>query len=169
MTEQVQSNGGQHKRRTRKLINTKLQLKLTLWVMAVATLTMLFQFFLLTTAVSRMGTELPNDSQIFLGGLLEPLVRSFLASLAISLSLTFVVGVLLTHRVAGPIYRLTKYLESVKAGERPADCRLRRNDELHDFCQLVNETTAPLRQRSDVAGDGGEEHEKDGEGDRQAA
>jgi ABC-type Fe3+ transport system permease subunit len=133
------------RRRTRKLINTKLQLKLTLWVMGVATLTMLFQFFILTTVVSRMALDLPHDSNIFLDGLLETLMRSFVAALAISLSLTFVAGVLLTHRVAGPIYRFTKFLESVKRGERPADCRIRRNDELQDFCQLLNEATAPMR------------------------
>jgi methyl-accepting chemotaxis protein len=133
-------------RRTRKLIDNRLQLKLTMWFVAVATLTMLFQFFILASTVSRMALDLPNDSHVFLDGLLELLLRTFLASLAISLSLTFTVGVLLTHRVAGPIHRFTKFLEAIERGERPANITIRKNDELGDFCELLNRATAPQRQ-----------------------
>ena len=134
-----------HYPRKQKLINGKLQLKLTLWVVGVATLSMLFQFVILYMAVSKIGTELPHDSQIFFQSLPETLFRSFLASLSICLSITFVAGILLTHRIAGPIYRFTQFLKGVNLGQHPDICRIRANDELKDFCALLNETTAPLR------------------------
>jgi signal transduction histidine kinase len=138
------------KRRTRKLINNPLQLKLSLWIVGVATLAMLFQFVILTTTVSTIGTRLPNDSQIFFNSIFELLLRSFLASLAIALSLTFVAGVLLTHRIAGPIYRFTQFLGAVNRGEHPGECRIRKNDELKDFCELLNVTTEPLRRQGEA-------------------
>jgi len=134
-----------HYRRTQKLVNGKLQLKLTFWVVGVATLSMLFQFFILYTTVSRVGVELPNDSKIFFESLPEQMIRSFLASLSMALSVTFVAGILLTHRIAGPIYRFTEFLRAVNRGQQHDICRIRPNDELHDFCALLNETTAPLR------------------------
>ncbi len=145
-----------YKRRTRKLINGKLQLKLTLWVVGVATLSMLFQFVILFTTITKVGVELPNDYQIFFDRLPEQLFRSFLASLSISLAVTFVAGVLLTHRIAGPLYRFTQFLNAVKRGEHPDVCRIRANDELHDFCELLNETTAPLREQAADDSDEGE-------------
>jgi len=136
-----------HYPRKQKLINGKLQLKLTLWVVGVATISMLFQFVILYTTVSKIGTELPHDSQLFFESLPEQLLRSFLASLSICLSITFVAGILLTHRIAGPIYRFTQFLKGVNLGQHPDICRIRPNDELHDFCALLNETTAPLRDK----------------------
>jgi hypothetical protein len=66
-------------------------------------------------------------------------------SLAIVIPVTLVVAVLLTFKVAGPLYRFRVFLNQVKRGERPEDCRIRKSDELQDFCELLNEATAPLR------------------------
>ena len=74
-------------------------------------------------------------------------VMSGFLPLSISLSITFVAGILLTHRIAGPIYRFTSFLKGVNRGQHPDICRIRPNDELHDFCALLNETTAPLRDK----------------------
>ena len=69
----------------------------------------------------------------------------FLTSAALFLPLVFAVGVLTTFRFAGPVYRFEQFLKNVIAGKAPADCRLRKGDHLQDFCQLLNQATAPLR------------------------
>jgi hypothetical protein len=137
-------------RRTRNLIDYRLQLRITLWFMAVALLTMLFQYAILAATVSNLAAALPNDANTFLTEMSGPLLRTFASSLAIALVLTFAVGVLMTHKIAGPLYRLSRFLESTERGDCPDDVRLRRDDELHDFCALLNRTTAPLRRRADA-------------------
>jgi len=132
-------------RRTRKLIRTKLQLKLTLWFVATAALCLLFQFFLFTSEMSQLGARLPGDSQFFYAHFLDTMLFVLLASLGVGLPLTFAVGVLLTFKVAGPIYRFTTFMREVKNGTQTAECRLRQGDELQDFCVLLNDVTAPLR------------------------
>ena len=72
-----------------------------------------------------------------------------MASFAVVMPLSFAVGVLITFRVAGPVYRLERFLSEVLRGEKPADCRLRKGDELHELCALMNRATAGLRARAD--------------------
>jgi nitrogen fixation/metabolism regulation signal transduction histidine kinase len=61
------------------------------------------------------------------------------------LPLTIAVGILVTFRIAGPVYRLKEFLKSIASGATPEDCRLRKGDELQDLCSLANDATAPLR------------------------
>ena len=62
------------------------------------------------------------------------------------LPLTFLVGVLTTFRIAGPVYRFEQFLAAVRRGERPSDFHLRKGDELTDLAALINEATGPLRE-----------------------
>jgi nitrogen fixation/metabolism regulation signal transduction histidine kinase len=129
--------------RTRKLIDTGMQLRLTLWFVGVTGMAMLLQFVVLSSTLQGMESELGEFQHP--GAAMNALLRSFLATLAIGLSLTLVTGVLVTHRVCGPIYRFTQFLEAVMRGEHPGECRIRKNDELHDFCAVLNQVTEPLR------------------------
>ena len=132
-------------RRAQKLIDNKLQFKLALWIAGIAGVAMLFQFMMVSAAISQIATDLPHDSEIFLDRFFEVSLRTFLATFAFMLSAGFVAGILLAHRVAGPIHSFTQYLKSINAGLHPSECKIRRNDELQDFCELLNQTTAPLR------------------------
>lgn len=135
-------------RRSRKLIQTGFQLRLTLWFVGVTGLALVLQFFVLAQRMSDIGMELPNDSQVFFQYITGDLLQVFLGSLGIALSMTLLTGILVTHRVAGPIYRFTQFLEAVKRGEHPGECRIRSSDELKDFCALLNDFTAEMRARS---------------------
>jgi len=73
------------------------------------------------------------------------LLRDLAIAFLVFLPLTFFVGILSTFRVAGPLYRFEKFLESLQRGERPPDFRLRKGDELHDLAELLNQATAPMR------------------------
>jgi hypothetical protein len=65
-------------------------------------------------------------------------VTILLISLGVLLPLSFFVGVLVTFRVAGPLYRFERHLETIAAGQDPGVCRIRKGDELHDFCTTFN-------------------------------
>lgn len=89
--------------------------------------------------------ELPHDSTLLMEQVNGLLFRVLGISALVILPLTLVVGILTTFRIAGPIYRFEKFLESVARGERPQACRLRNGDDLVDFCELLNRVTEPLR------------------------
>jgi hypothetical protein len=75
--------------------------------------------------------------------LLEVLLFSF----AVLLPSVLAIGVLLTFRVAGPIYRFERYLEDVAAGRDTGPCRIREGDQLQELCDRINAAleARPLR------------------------
>ena len=52
---------------------------------------------------------------------------------------------LVTFRIAGPIYRFEQYLAGIAEGRQLGPCRIREGDELVELCARINEATAPLR------------------------
>jgi len=135
-------------RRTQKLINTRFQLRMTLWFVGVTGLLLTLQYFILAERMSTIGMELPNDSQLFFRDLNGELLKTFMATLGIALSVAMVAGILLTHRIAGPAYRFSVFLKDVLRGEQTDECRIRHNDELQDICVLLNRVTADARAKA---------------------
>jgi signal peptidase II len=134
----------QHKRRI-KLIQPQLQLKLISAFVGMSALALTLQFLLFTSSLTELASELPEDGAVLIERVPAHVQRILLVSFLIFLPLTFCVGVLITFRIAGPLYRFEVYLKQVIRGERPPDCRLRKGDELLELCELLNQATAPLR------------------------
>ena len=132
-------------RRTIKMILPALQLRLILMFVSLNAIAMLLQYTLLMRYLTKLAGESSADGPLLLE-VLGPMLGDVLMLTAfLSLPLTFAVGMLATHRFSGPIYRLQVYLRQVIAGEKPADCSLRKGDELQELCGLINQATAPLR------------------------
>jgi len=128
-------------KRKKNLIRPSLQLKITGVFMAtsaahLAVMGYMMIFFL------KDGT---GPTQAISDEVFPILVQTFFITLAVLVPATLVVGILATFLVAGPLYRFEAFLRSVQAGEKPADCRLRKGDELQGFCELLNDVTRPLR------------------------
>ena len=135
-----------HRRRI-KLIRPRLQLKLVGSFVGLAALAMLLQFILLGARLTRAASDLSDG-----GGQLADLVPGMLLSVlaiscAVLLPIIFAFGVLITFRVAGPVYRFETYLGQVARGEDVGPCRIRKDDELHDLCDRINEAVSALRER----------------------
>lgn len=143
------------KTRLRKLVKPRLQLELALTFAGLAGLALVFQFVLFTSIMSDMLTGLPGGFADHFELFSEAASRVLLVSLLVVLPLTALVGVFTSFRVVGPLHAIARFLERVRSGERPEDCKLRRDDEYHDLAELVNEITAPLRRgAADARGDG---------------
>lgn len=67
-------------------------------------------------------------------------------ALAVSLALGLV-GLVVTHHVAGPIYVMSHYLSALAQGRYPRMRPLRRGDELKDFFQLFQRAVSVMRER----------------------
>lgn len=55
--------------------------------------------------------------------------------------LIFILGLLFSHRIAGPVYRITKTLEEITKGNLGLKIKLREGDELVDLAYMINNLT----------------------------
>jgi hypothetical protein len=145
-------------RRRTKLIQPRLQIRLTAAFLGMSALALMLQFIVFTSGLTDLAADLPQDGPMVVERIPSLVIWTAVVSFAVLLPISFMVGVLITFRVAGPVYRLEQFLGSIIRGEKPADCRLRRGDQLQDLCALLNRATASLRAH---------EHEQDGQPEAQ--
>ena len=130
--------------RAKYLINKRMQLGLT------------FRFVFLTILFSLfMGFEVYITIwPVVSGSITEPLmnlvsyqilVRLLLFLIPISLVITGF-SIILTHRIAGPVYRLEKTLDELIQGEDVRYIKLRKNDELKDLAAKLNEVVRIIKE-----------------------
>lgn len=127
-------------RRRRYFIDTRFQLKfiglILLVVFGVAifsSLTIYYYTWML------LGEKLANVyPQGRLVGILRTANVILLVRIVLLSPLVVVLAIFLSHRIAGPIYRIKKTLEEVAAGNYRARLRLRKTDELQDVAEAVN-------------------------------
>jgi len=75
----------------------------------------------------------------------SPWVPGGLFALALGIGLAiFRLSDRISHRFCGPVARICGTLEAVQRGERPAEIRLRKGDELHELAEAVNTTLRRL-------------------------
>ena len=134
-----------YKRRI-KLIKPRLQFRLIGAFLGLCALSFLLQSLLIGQRLSEAAAEMPAGGN-YLQELLPSLMfEVLLFSFGLLLPLIFTVGVLVTFRIAGPVYRFEQYLGQVARGEQNGPCRIRKGDELQDLCDRINEATLVLRE-----------------------
>jgi len=135
-------------KRRKKLIDPSLQLKLTVVFVGLTAMGLLLQFGLFARNISHVALRLPNDGLLLVNEMSSLVTSTLVWSFLVFLPITFVVGILTTFRIAGPLYRFRVFMTDILRGDKPADCRIRKGDQLQDFCDLLNRVTAPLREQS---------------------
>jgi len=78
------------------------------------------------------------------------LVMAIAVVMAIALGLF---GVLVTHRVAGPIYVFSHYMKVLGSGRFPKLRPLRKSDELKDFYEVFHDSVGAMRERARAEGE----------------
>ena len=134
--------------RKKKLINPGLQLRLVAIFLCSAALAVQAEAILITYTLTKLAEEMPNDGSVLLSQLPEFVRTNLLLTFALLAPLTLGVGIVATFRVAGPLYRFEKFLQAIKEGRQVEPCTIRKGDELHGFCTLLNDVTAPLREKA---------------------
>jgi HAMP domain-containing protein len=69
-----------------------------------------------------------------------------LASLAVAVTLGLL-GILITHRIAGPVLVLSRYAEALAQGTYPPMRALRKNDELQEYFELFRRAVDRLKDK----------------------
>ena len=122
-------------RRKIKLINPALQLRIVGAFAGASMLSFLLQGLFIA---SRLSQQRVADAA---GAGRSPNVWVEVTVLALGLFLPLMIafGILLTHRIAGPVYRIEQHLRAFLRGEETGPCVLRKGDEMGELCDLVNQ------------------------------
>lgn len=156
MPSQGSSQGSQRKR---QMILPNFQLRLVSKFVLLSMAALLCQFLF-------MGTLLTNMMRGFPGA--EGLVREvptivfktvvFMAVLQLPI---LFMGLILTFRIAGPVYRFESYLRSLARNQHRGPCTIRQKDEFSSLNDAINEVVEQMDQLRERLGEGRVEFEED--------
>ncbi len=128
------------RRRRHYLIKKKFQLKYVGVILGVMFLGALISgYTIYYNAWLLLGEKLAN---VYPQGRLLHIFRSVNIRLALNLFFVsiFCIGIAIftSHKVAGPIYRMTKFLGNVTSGDYSQRIRLRKHDDLKGLAEAIN-------------------------------
>jgi len=83
-------------------------------------------------AISSATGKAPRPEVLLL--ILPPLLLNDLAIMVVAI----IVGIAMSHRIAGPVYRIASDIDRALSGERGVRVSLRRRDGLTDLAERVN-------------------------------
>jgi len=130
-------------RRLNKLPKLRFQLRLAVGFLLTSVLAAVVQ----TVALGWSLGELADSTRA--PGVWEHipaiLRRNLVSTLTVLVPLVMSAGILLSFRIAGPLYSIERYLRQVARGDARGRCSVRRKDELQELCRLVNAAVDRLR------------------------
>jgi hypothetical protein len=91
--------------------------------------------------------KLISDQQASLIRRQQRMIESLVGSLALMVVLIGMLGILFTHKVAGPVYKMSRLLKLVGDGQLQVAASLRKGDELQTFFDTFTSMVASLRDR----------------------
>lgn len=98
-----------------------------------------FAFSGFKTEFAQMGVHQGHEFFKFLEYQESTMMLVIVIACLIQFSFVFVMGIFITHRIAGPIYRLKKYLSEMKPGQDIRPLGFRENDYFQEVPPLLNE------------------------------
>lgn len=126
-------------KRTNRLVRKPLQIKLIAVFGAMACAATLVQIALLGQAFASLAGQLPAIRDQIYSALPGLLLRNLLWALGFLIPCVLLVGLRVTHRVAGPAYRIARHLDELRTqGASGATCRIRSHDHLQGLVKALN-------------------------------
>lgn len=138
-------------KRKKRLINKRMQLKMVGVFTAIGIVSALFQIVLVNSSLLSIAKDAPGGGEYMLGQARPMMMRNVAWTVAALVPLMVCVGIVVTHRVAGPAYRMTQHCLGIAAGEPVRPCKIRKGDELGELCDALNAAIEHLAPSSDEA------------------
>jgi hypothetical protein len=135
-------------RRSIYLINPKFQLKFSFFVSSLVFIPSLVYpiiiYNVIKELISKIGDpEILNNFRAEQGTLITILIIIHLAFTAV----VFVVCIFQSHKIAGPMYKLRKFLENIKQGNTPGHLFFRKGDNFHEIADDFNNAFAKINEK----------------------
>lgn len=127
-----------------QLIAPRFQLKIVGIFLGLSCLFLVVPLLLLGVELRLIANAMPPGNLLAeeVGGLVS---RAIIYAVGMGLPISLGIGILVTHKIAGPVFRLERHLEAVARGEEPGECRLRKKDEFQNLARLVNAALATVQ------------------------
>jgi hypothetical protein len=126
------------------LINPHVQLKIVFLLGGIASVTSIIICAIAYERLLRLGA-LFNHSVVppvampgVFKGIADSLMFRLLGIVSLMIGAFCIIGIILTHRVAGPIWKLQTQLKKFLSGEDIQPIRFRRRDEFRELPELIN-------------------------------
>lgn len=138
--------------RTRYLIHPKFQLLFSAMLILIALICALWvgaiiYILIYTNNLIYVKYNIHTSPQ-FLSLLVKQgriVVVAWIASFAIIAVILFIAGIFLSHRMAGPLFALTREMKKLKEGDLTAHLRLRKRDEFKELKAPFNQWVESMR------------------------
>lgn len=135
------------KKRRHIFINKKLQTKYVVQTIILLLIyTAFFISLLLAPYISSLLSGNPLQEQALVARLLLNMHNSSWPILAAMILLISLGTIFMTHRIAGPVYRIKKTLSEVAAGNLSTSIQLREKDDLKELSVNINDLIGDLRE-----------------------
>ena len=127
-------------RRKRYIVKIGLQFRYIGLVFMLAVLASLVTgYTVFATGWTFLGEKLAN---VYPQGRLIYILRAtniaLLRNLLLISPIIFIIGLLFSHKIAGPVYRIEKSLDEIAKGNLLMKIKLRQGDELTDLAEMIN-------------------------------
>ncbi len=133
------------RKRAHYLIDRRFQVGFALRLLCILALFALFMLF--EAYVTLWPVLAPFVPDTMLPWVLQRLgIRVALFAVPVGLVIV-AMGIVLTHRIAGPLHRLERTLDTLLAGGRVQPVHLRKHDELKPLCSRINRVIQLLEAR----------------------
>ncbi|MDX9701500.1 MAG: hypothetical protein RBU23_00500 [Candidatus Auribacterota bacterium] len=142
--------------RRKYLINSKLQLRISMaMVLEVALITATMSLILLYVNDYYLGlityfVGSAEAEQISLSDISRGMYYFIIGGVAFSSVVFALIGIFVSHKIAGPLYRLKRYMTIVRNGRYSHEIRFRKDDQLHDMADIFNQMVMSLEIRKEI-------------------
>jgi signal transduction histidine kinase len=140
-----------YKRKT-YLINKRFQLKFSLFLALVVILSSIVYpmtiYELYGSVSASLSSQFPHASQEFMSKRSDILQMLILWQITFAI-LIFVIGIFLSHKIAGPIYKIQKFIRGIKDTNQHDKLILRNGDHFTEVAKDYNKTITYLNTKNE--------------------
>jgi hypothetical protein len=128
--------------RKNQIILPKFQLRLVAKFVGLSLAALLCQFLFMGILLTNVLRGFPG-AEVLIDEVPAIVLKTVLFMAVLQLPILSM-GLILTFRVAGPVYRFESYLRALARGEHGGPCRIRDRDEFNSLNDAVNEVAAKM-------------------------
>jgi uncharacterized membrane protein YjgN (DUF898 family) len=152
MSEEKQPHVGKHQRQLKNFVlNPKMQFRMSIYFIAFGLAVLGVMIAAIFSQVNdvheliSMTDGVPVEQQLAIGEKLMSIVRVAMIFFIFILMAAAVYGVIVSHRIAGPMFAILAYIEELKKGNYTTHRELRPYDELMPIMESLRELGKKLQ------------------------
>lgn len=139
------------KRRSILLVNKKFQIRFSIYVCVfLSVLSLIYPLLIYQIFEYFMNfAKVHGVNSLVLESLKKEIIKNLIFLEAAIICMNFLLSIYLSHRVAGPIYKLSQYFKTFEDGKLRGDIKFRKHDHFKDLADGYNDMVAKLKLRMD--------------------